>query len=224
MPRPTSPRPRTTFRPRPTTARRTIRAAISRVPGTRARSRATPHRRARTTATRAAGARATAASRVTERRPGSSRNAGRRIVGCAALLAAGVAAFATPAVAGNAALRASVDSWSNRIGVDAHSVALAAQRRHPRRMTSSAARFRRDALAARAAIRRQSPSTTSGRHARALALAAFTAYAKAGALWASSGRARLAHHISAATSDARAAARYARSGNGMLLGAGRLLR
>lgn len=161
---------------------------------------------------------------MTEQRSGRSRSAGRRTIGCAALLAAGVAAFATSAVAGNAALRASVDSWSNRIGVDAHSVALAAQRRHPRRMTSSAGRFRRDALAARAAIRQQHPSTAGGRNAKTLALAAFTAYAKAGALWASSGRARLAHHISAATTFARTAARYARAGNRMLLGAGRLLR
>ena len=58
-------------------------------------------------------------------------------------------ALASTAGASNATLRASVNSWSRTIGIDAHSVALAAQNRHPRRMTSSAVRFRTDALRAR---------------------------------------------------------------------------
>ena len=73
-----------------------------------------------------------------------------------------IVALAPTAAASNATLRTTLNSWSTRLAADAHSVALAAQRKHPRRMTSSAVRFRRDALAARAAVSRQRPSNVSG--------------------------------------------------------------
>ncbi len=126
--------------------------------------------------------------------------------------------------ASNRTLRASVNTWSKRIGADARSVSLAAQRRHPRRMTSSANRFHRDALRARAAVAAQRPSTAKGGRARKLALTAFTDYARAGSQWAASGRARLAHHRSAAITFARRGATYARTGNTLLVSAGKLLR
>jgi hypothetical protein len=143
---------------------------------------------------------------------------------CAALLVLLFAVSALPATAGNSSLRASLNTWSTRLGADAHSVVLAAQNRHPRRMTTSANRFRRDALAAQRAIRAQTASTRAGRRAKGLALSAFADYARAGALWAASGRARLAHHVVVAVAAARRAATFARTGNRLLVTAGRLLK
>ena len=143
------------------------------------------------------------------------------------LLAATVAlllALATSAGASNTTLSTTLNNWSKKIGADAHSVALAAQRRHPRRMTSSANRFHREALHARAAVAAQRPSTAKGRRARGLAAAAFADYALAGTKWAASGRARLAHHQASSISLARAGATYARRGNALLVTAGKLLR
>jgi hypothetical protein len=91
-------------------------------------------------------------------------------------------------------------------------------------MTSSANRFRVDALHARAAVAAEKPSTAKGTQARRSALAAFADYAVAGSKWATSGRARLAHHRAASIADANAGARYARAGNKLLVAAGKLLR
>ena len=79
-----------------------------------------------------------------------------------AAMVASLLTLASTAGASNATLRTSVNSWSRTVGIDAHSVALAAHNRHPRRMTSSAVRFRTDALRARAAVAHQRPSTTGG--------------------------------------------------------------
>jgi hypothetical protein len=142
------------------------------------------------------------------------------------LAAAALLLLALPASAGanDATLRTTLNSWSKKVGVDAHSVALAAQRHHPRRMTSSAMRFHKDALRARAAVAAQKPSTAKGERARRLSLAAFADYALAGSKWAASGRARLAPRRAASIADANAGARYARTGDTLLVAAGKLLR
>jgi hypothetical protein len=142
------------------------------------------------------------------------------------LLVAAIALVLTVSVsagASNATLRTTLNSWSKKIGVDAHSVALAAQQRHPRRMTSDASRFRKDALQARAAVVGQQPSTDIGSQARRLALAAFADYTLAGTKWASSGRARLAHKRAASITYANAGSNYARRGNKLLIAAGKML-
>jgi hypothetical protein len=141
----------------------------------------------------------------------------------AALLAAVALVWIAPARANDVTLRARIDAWSKTIGVDARAVAVAAANRHPRRMTTYAVRFRRDALRARAAIRLQHASTPAGARARRLALAAFTSYASAGALWAASGRDRTAGRIAAATRAAREAAAAAKTGNALLLKESKLL-
>jgi hypothetical protein len=141
----------------------------------------------------------------------------------AALLAAVTLVWIAPAKANNVTLRARIDAWSKTIGADAHVVALAAANRHPRRMTTYAVRFRRDALLARSAISLQHASTANGARARLLALAAFSSYAKAGTLWATTGRDRVAGRTVAATKAARAAAAAAKTGNALLLRATKLL-
>ncbi len=128
------------------------------------------------------------------------------------------------AAASNATLRTTLSTWSKKVGADAHSVALAAQRRHPRRMSYSANRFHTDALHARAAVIGQKPSTAKGKRARRLALTAFADYALAGTKWAASGRARLAHQRAASIAYAKAGANYAHIGNKLLVAAGKLLR
>jgi hypothetical protein len=128
------------------------------------------------------------------------------------------------AAASDATLRTTLNTWSKKIGADAHSVALAAQRRHPRRMSYSANRFHTDALHARAAVAGQKPSTAKGEQARQLALAAFADYALAGSKWAASGRARIAHRRAASIAYANAGANYAHTGNKLLVAAGKLLR
>jgi hypothetical protein len=90
-------------------------------------------------------------------------------------------------------------------------------------MTAAALQFRRDALLARTAVAARRPSTLKGRRAKALALTAYTDYARAGAKWAASGRARVAHRLLLAAADAKAAAAYARAGNRLLVTAGTLL-
>jgi len=143
------------------------------------------------------------------------------------LLGATVAVLAVltgSAGASNATLRATLDTWSNRIGADARAVALAAQQRHPRRMTTSANRFHHDSLLAHAATAAQKPSTANGNRARRLALTAFNDYARAGNNWAASGRARLARRTAASIADAKTGANYAKAGNKLLVTAGALLR
>jgi hypothetical protein len=146
--------------------------------------------------------------------------------GSVLLIAAVAVLCIVPAGAGasDATLRSTLNIWSKKIGADAHSVALAAQRRHPRRMTSSANRFHNDALQARAAVAAQKPSTAKGRRARGLALTALTDYAIAGTNWAATGRARLLHHTGEASIYAIAGARYATTGNRLLVSSGKLLR
>jgi hypothetical protein len=97
-------------------------------------------------------------------------------------------ALAPAAGANDAGLRVALNRWSRTIAIEAHSVSLAAQHRHPRRMTYSALRFGRVAVHARAAITATRPSTARGRHAQQLALLAFVAYAKAGSDWAATDR------------------------------------
>lgn len=139
-------------------------------------------------------------------------------------------AFATalllPAVLGasNVTYRATLHSWSSRIGADASSVALAARQRHPRVMISRAVSFRRDALRARNAVAAQKVSTSHLRTSRAAALKAFASYARAGAEWASSGRLRVANKHTASIAAARAGARDAAAGSKLLLTAARLAR
>lgn len=142
----------------------------------------------------------------------------------AAAVSAIVFTFAAPAAATNSTLRTSIGTWSTRLGRDARSVALAAKQRHPGAMTNRAIRFRLDALAARAAVRRQRATTAKGARARRMAIVAFANYASAGAAWASSGRARFARRVPAATALAQRASRYARTGNSLLIAAGKLLR
>jgi hypothetical protein len=139
-------------------------------------------------------------------------------------MALAAVSVSTTANASDRTLRTTLNSWSAKISLDAGSVSLAAKRRHPRRMTSSATRFRSDAVHARAALVAQTPSTAKGARARRLALAAFAAYAHAGGEWASSGRARLSHHRTRSIAAANAGARYARTGNSLLVEAGKLLR
>ena len=132
--------------------------------------------------------------------------------------------FSGSATAGNAPLRTTLNTWSKKIGVDAHSLALAAQQRHPHQMIYRANRFRTDTMHARAAVMRQRPSTAHGKQARSLALTAFADYALAGASWAASANARLTHHRPASIRSAKAGARYAATGNKLLVTAGKLLR
>ena len=136
----------------------------------------------------------------------------------------GALALSLSAGASNTSLRVSLDAWSRTIGTDAHVVSLAAKGRQPRRMTSSALRFRHDALRARAAIGTQHPSTANGQKARTLAVAAFADYALAGSHWASVGRARVRHQRATASRNARAATRFASAGNHVLVAVARLLR
>ena len=146
--------------------------------------------------------------------------------GVPALLVAAVVvslAFSSVAVASDTTLAGTLHTWSRTIGADAHSIALAAERRHPRRMTYSAVRFHKDALRARAAIAARHASSAKGRRARNLALRAYTSYARAGTFWAASGRARLQGRKPAATTLARSAATNARNGNRLLRMAGKLL-
>jgi hypothetical protein len=130
---------------------------------------------------------------------------------------------ARAAVASDASLRASVQAASKMIAADAHSVSLNATLRHPRLMTASAVRFRKDALRAHTSIARQRPSTAKGIQAKGLALRAFTNYAAAGTRWAASGRARVRGHRALATTLARRAAVYAKHGNRLLIAAGKIL-
>lgn len=139
----------------------------------------------------------------------------------AALAAA--AFLATSASASDATLRSTLDAWSAKIAVDARAVSLDARQRHPRRMTTDAVHFRRDALLARTAISGRRASSAKGRRAKLLALSAYTDYAKAGAHWAASGRARVARRFALSAAEARAAAGYADVGNRLLVAAGRLL-
>jgi hypothetical protein len=139
-------------------------------------------------------------------------------------MVASLLTLASTAGASNATLRSSVNSWSRTVGIDAHSVALAARNRHPRRMTSSALRFRADALRARSAIAHQRFSTGGGKRAQKLALAAFADYAAAAQGWAATGRARLRGDRAAAGRSARTAATSARAGNKLLVAAGKILR
>lgn len=133
-------------------------------------------------------------------------------------------ALSSTAAASDATLRLTLNNWSRRIQADAHSVALAAQRRHPRRMTYSALRFRSDALRAKTAITAERPSTAKGQRARQLALTAFADYATAGSRWAASGRARLKGDKLAARGLAHTGAASARAANRLLISAGRMLR
>jgi hypothetical protein len=141
----------------------------------------------------------------------------------ASSLAAVALSFPAAANAGDAALRTTLAQWSHRIALDAQGIGLSAARRHPRRMTRRARHFRLDALRARNALAAVRPSSTRGRRARRLALAAFYDYAIVGRQWALSGQARLHGLRSAAAGHALIATRFARMGSRLLLAAERLL-
>ena len=149
---------------------------------------------------------------------------GRRTFLASVVVLAGALALSLAAGASNATLRVTLDKWSHTVGADAHSVSLAAKAQHPRRMTSSALRFRRDALSARRAIAAQHPSTAAGRRGQKLALTAFADYAAAGSRWAATGRARVLKHRAAASRSARAATTFATTGNRLLVAAAKLVR
>jgi hypothetical protein len=137
-----------------------------------------------------------------------------------------VVALSLPAAGGasDATLRRAVAQWSHRIDLDAQGIGLSASRRHPRRMMRRARHFRADALRAVRALTPVHPSSTRGRRAKRLALAAFRDYAIVGRQWALSGQARLSGNRPVAVRHASVAARFARSGSRLLRAAGRLLR
>ena len=138
-----------------------------------------------------------------------------------------LAALCAPSLAANASdvsLKATLATWSHRIGVDARAVGASAANRHPRRMTTRARHFRVEALRARRAILSQRPSSATGRAAKRLGLAAFREYGLVGREWMLSGQARLGHHRAAATVHARRAGRLARAASRTLVRAGALLR
>ncbi len=174
-----------------------------------------------TTATRATAA--AMAAETTKQASKPSSGPALRIVAPAALVLA-LTLLVAPAHASNASLKQALATWSHRLAVDARRVSLSAVHRHPRRMTTRARRFRRDALSARRALAAQRPSTAKGFRARGLALAAFRAYAVVGRQWALTGQARLHHRRALADRHARIAERFGRTGNRLLVAAGRLLR
>jgi hypothetical protein len=143
-----------------------------------------------------------------------------------AVLVALALALSVPAALGasNLSYRATLNLWSNRIGTDAASVALAARQRHPRQMTSKAVAFHRDALRARTRLTAEKVSTSRLRRSRTAALKAFASYAQAGASWASSGRLRLEGKQTAAIAAAHTGAQYAATGSRLLITAARLAR
>ena len=150
----------------------------------------------------------------------------RACAACASLTAAVallLVGSATAAVASDATLGKTLNTWSRTIGADARSISRNARQRHPRLMTASAVRFRKDALRARAIAASERPSSIRGRRAKGLVLRAFSNYAAAGTKWAASGRARVRGRRRVATTLARRAAAYARNGNRLLLAAGKLL-
>jgi len=142
---------------------------------------------------------------------------------CAVLLAA-VLVLPAGARATDASLKRTLTNWSQRIAADANGIGVSASRRHPRRMTSRATVFRLDAVRAKRALSSQRPSSTRGRRARHLALAAFGNFATVGKLWVLSGQARLHHRNALAEKYARLAAGDAATGNRRLTTAGRLMR
>ena len=146
-------------------------------------------------------------------------------VGALALSSLAAATLSLPpaANANDAGLRTTLALWSHRIAVDARGIGLSAARRHPRRMTLRARHFRLDALRAHKALEAVQPSSTRGRRAKRLALAAFYDYAIVGREWALSGRARVRGLRTAAVAHARIAARYARRGSALLIAAKKLL-
>lgn len=137
-----------------------------------------------------------------------------------------VFALVAPAAAqgSDRTLKKTIATWSHTIALDARGVSLSASRRHPRRVTLRARKFRADALRARRAIAAQRATSARGRRAKRLALSAFRSYAVVGTEWARSGQARLQHRRALAARHAAIAERYARQGNRLLRLAGRLLR
>jgi hypothetical protein len=133
--------------------------------------------------------------------------------------------FLLPAVAGasDASLKATLASWSRRITVDARSLQVSAQQRHPRQLTSVAGRFRADALAARRALLAIRFSSSRGARARGLALGAFAPYALVGREWALAGQARLRKNRAAAIRYAAIGKQHALRGSQLLISAGQLL-
>ncbi len=147
----------------------------------------------------------------------------RRALLALSVLSAVTLSVPAAATASDATLRASVAKWSQRIALDAHGIGLSASRRHPRRMTRKAQRFRGDALRARRALSAVQPSSARGRRAKQLALAAFRDYTLVGRQWTLSGEARLRGRRLAAVGHARAAQRLARKANRLLVASGKLL-
>ena len=127
------------------------------------------------------------------------------------------------ASASDASLKATLATWSRRIASDARSLQLSAQRRHPRRLTATAGRFRADALRARRALTVARPSSGRGVRARSLALAAFAEYAIVGREWTLAGRARLRKQRAAAIRYAALGKKHALNGGRLLTAAGKLL-
>src|SRR5881397_1967391 len=123
--------------------------------------------------------------------PARGLSVGRRVLPVLSCVAAIALWVPTTAVASDATLKATVARWSHQIALDAHGIGLSASRRHPRRMTRRARHFRADAVRAVGALVAVHPSSTAGRRAKRLAIAAFRDYAIVGRQWALSGLARL---------------------------------
>ena len=90
-------------------------------------------------------------------------------------------------------------------------------------MTTTAGRFRADALRAHRALILARPSSSRGVQARSLALAAFAEYAIVGREWTLAGRARLRKQRAAAIRYATLGKQHALNGGRLLTAAGKLL-
>ena len=90
-------------------------------------------------------------------------------------------------------------------------------------MTTTAGRFRADALRAHRALILARPSSGRGVRARSLALAAFAEYAIVGREWTLAGRARLRKQRAAAIRYATLGKQHALNGGRLLTAAGKLL-
>jgi hypothetical protein len=144
--------------------------------------------------------------------------------GATALVVAGALLLPAGAGASDRSLKSALATWSAHIRVDAQRITNSAKLRHPARMTSRSRKFQSDAVRARRALSAIHPSSSRGRRAQQLALAAFSNYARVGHEWQLSGRARVGHDKTAASAHARRAAQYVARANALLRQAGSLLR
>jgi hypothetical protein len=129
----------------------------------------------------------------------------------------------TIASASDKTLKTTLAKWSQQIEGKARGISLSASRRHPQRMATKAQAFRTTALRAQRALSAQKPTSSRGRQAQKLALAAFRNYAQVGREWTLSGQARAQRKTAVATEHARLASGMAKKGNSLLRSAAKLL-